>query len=212
MKQEYLNLKTQKTGQFQNQKTMQVDAKLSKCIQMMSNETKFKFWIKTLISSYSTLPEIIKTVDKIIEIQASSVSFASDIYNKNKGTFNQVEKVIDLTERKNSLLNIYIMTKKMTEQLTNEHYEFLERKFIYNWSSEELANYYEISLRTVYRKIDKIIDEIFNYCTKHKWTLNFIETQVKEEGWLKEKYLKFVNDYYKNSNYKTELVQNRNLE
>ena len=58
--------------------------KLKKCIQTMSDETRFKFWIKTLISCQSTFPEIIKTVDKIIEIQASSVSFASDIFNKNK--------------------------------------------------------------------------------------------------------------------------------
>ena len=94
--------------------------KLKKCIESMGTELKFKFWIKTLISSYGTIPEIINSVDKIIEIQASKVSFSSDVFNKNKSTYSQLEGVIDLTERKNSLLNIYIMTKNMLEQLTFE--------------------------------------------------------------------------------------------
>lgn len=194
-------MKTERLKTNQN-KADELKTKLKQFILTMNDESKFKFWIKALISSYNTIPEIIKTVDKIIEIQASSVSFVSDIYNKNGGTIDQVERVIDLSERKNSLLNIFIMTKKMIQSLPTEQFEFLERKFIYNWSNEELANYYEISLRTVYRKIDKIIDSVYDFCLKNKWTLKFIELQTKQEGWMKEKYLKFVSDYLKNTNFK----------
>ena len=176
--------------------------KLKEYIKSMDTETRFKFWIKTLISEQNTIPEIIKTVDKIIEIQASSVSFAADIFNKNGTTINQVEKVIDLSERKNSLLNLYVMTKKMLKTLTNDNIDFLERRFIYNWSADELAEYYSISTRTVYRKIDSLIKTIYFECLKFKWTLKFIESQTKSEEWLKEKFLKCVNDYYKNTNYK----------
>ena len=173
-----------------------------------TDEIKFKFWIKTLLSSYSTFPEIIKTIDKIIELQASSLTFASDIYNKNKSTLSQVEKVIDLTERKNSLLNVYIMIKEMIKKLSEDESELLEKKFMYNWSADELAREYSVSTRTIYRKIDKLIDQIFDYCIKHKWTLKFVELQIKDEGWLKEKFIKIVNDYIKNINYKTtELLQ-----
>lgn len=196
MNQKNLDLKTSNSSC----KTKQL--KLKNYIQSMNDETKFKFWIKTLISSQSTIPEIIKAVDKIITIQASSVSFASDIYNKNKSTYSQVEKVIDLTERKNSLVNIYVMTKEMTKSLTSENYDFMERKFIYNWNVDDLAKYYNISARTVYRKTDKIINDIYTFCINNKWNLKFIEMQTKEEGWLKEKFIKLANDYFKNSNYK----------
>ena len=196
MNQKNLDLKTSNSSS----KTKQL--KLKNYIQSMNDETKFKFWIKTLISSQSTIPEIIKAVDKIITIQASSVSFASDIYNKNKSTYSQVEKVIDLTERKNSLVNIYVMTKEMTKSLTSENYDFMERKFIYNWNVDDLAKYYNISARTVYRKTDKIINDIYTFCINNKWNLKFIEMQTKEEGWLKEKFIKLANDYFKNSNYK----------
>ena len=182
--------------------TNQDYSKLKECIKTMNNETRFKFWIKTLISEQNTIPEIIKTVDKIIEIQASSVSFSADIFNKNGTTMNQVEKVIDLSERKNSLINLYVMTKKMLKSLTEENNDFLERRFIYNWSAEELAEYYSISTRTIYRKIDSLIKTIYCECLKFKWTLKFIESQTKNEEWLKEKFLKCVSDYYKNVNYK----------
>lgn len=178
--------------------------KLKSCIDSMGDDLKLKFWIRTLISSYSVIPEIVKTVDKIIEIQASSVSFMSDIFNKNKSTISQVENVIDLTERKNSLLNIYLMSKKMIEHLSEDNRDFLEKKFVFNWSSEEISNYFNISIRTVYRKIDKLIDLICVFCIKNNWSLKFILSQTKSEGWIKEKYLKFVKDYFKNSNYKFE--------
>ncbi len=183
--------------------------KLKECMKNMNSETKFKFWIKTLISEQSTIPEIIKTVDKIIEIQASSVSFSTEIFNRNGSTINQVEKVIDLTERKNSLINLYVMTKKMLKSLSADNHDFLERRFIYNWSAEELAEYYSISIRTVYRKIDSLIKTVYSECLKFKWTLNFIESQTKNEEWLKEKFLKCISDYYKSINYKIDDSQEK---
>lgn len=174
---------------------------LKEYMRSLSNETKFKFWIKTLLSSYKTIPEILNTVDKIIELQATSVTFASDIFNKSKSALCQVEKVIDLTERKNSLLNIYIMINEMIKKLSERDREIIEKKYMFNWSAEELAREYSVSPRTIYRKLDKLIQEIYEYCTKHNWTLKLIELQVKDEGWLKEKYIKNISDYFKNSNY-----------
>ena len=40
-----------------------------------------KIWIKTLLYSYKVFPNLINTVDKIINLQASSMSFTSSIYN-----------------------------------------------------------------------------------------------------------------------------------
>lgn len=193
---------TESSKKVSNKSTEEKVEMLKNYIKSLTDETRFKFWIKTLLSSYNTIPEIIKTIDKIIELQASSLTFASDIYNQSKSTLSQVEKVIDLTERKNSLLNIYIMIKEMIKKLSETDAEMLEKKFVFNWSSEELAREYEVSVRTIYRKIDRIIEQIYEYCIKHKWSLRFIELQVKEEGWLKEKFLKIITEYYKNTNYK----------
>lgn len=167
----------------------------------MDDETKFKFWIKTLLASYNTIPEIIKTVDKIVELQASTVSFSSDVFNGSNSLINQVESLIDLSQRKNSLLNIYIMTKELVKNLSDEDLNFIEKRFVYNWSTEDLSKEFNISARTIYRKIDRIINLIHSRAISKNWSLRFIESQIKQETWLKEKFIKIVSDYFKNANY-----------
>ena len=169
-------------------------------IKNLSEEQKMKFWIKTLLSSQKTFPEIIKTLDRIIELHASSVSFASSLYNLENPTFKQVEKVIDLSERKTFLLNIYLMSKELTKGLSSTDSEFLEKKFVYNLSVETLAKEFDISPRTVYRKTNKLIDEIYAKITRKNWSLKFLESQIKNEFWLKSRFISQVTDYVRNTN------------
>lgn len=170
----------------------------------LNNPTKMKFWIKTLLSSLNALPQIMNTLDKIIELQASSVSFASNIYNSDKSTLKDIEKVIDLSDRKNTILNIYLMTKDMLKGLSENDMILIEKRYVDGWSIDEISKEFEISHRTVFRKIDKIIENIHENCLKKHWSVKFIESQIQTEGWLKEKFTKLVSDYCKNINYKQE--------
>ena len=105
---------------------------LSVYLKSLTDDQKIKLWIKTLLSVHSNLPEIIKSVDKIIEINASSLSFVTDIYNTEKSTFAQVEKVIDLTERKNKLLNLFLMSKSLMSCIGEDERIFIKRKYVFN--------------------------------------------------------------------------------
>lgn len=173
-------------------------------LKLLSDKQKMVLWIKTLISVQNNLPEIIKSVDKIIELNASSLSFVSDIYNTEKSTFAQVEKVIDLTERKNKLLNIYLISKHLLQCSSEEDRIFLKRKFIYNWSIDDLAQEYFVSPRTIFRRTEKIIDKIYETTKKKNWSLNFIKLQVNNEYWLHEKFNKFAKDSMSFSNFHPE--------
>lgn len=172
---------------------------LSAYLKSINDEQKIKLWIKTLLSVHSNLPEIIKSVDKIIEINASSLSFITDIYNTEKSTYAQVEKVIDLTERKNKLLNLFLMSKNLLSSINEEDRLFLKRKYIFGWTAEELSQEYEVSIRTIFRKTEKIIDQVFEKVKKKSWTLNFINLQVKDELWLIEKFKRIAKDNMPNS-------------
>lgn len=194
---------SQKNNNAQSKKNLEENKKgkqIKDFIKNLSEEQKMKFWIKTLLSSQKTFPEIIKTLDRIIELQASSVSFASSIYNLENPTFKQVEKVIDLSERKTFLLNIYLMSKELTKGLSSADSEFLEKKFVYNLSVETLAKEFDISPRTVYRKTNKLIDEIYSKITRKNWSLKFLESQIKNELWLKSRFISQVTDYIRNTN------------
>jgi len=177
-------------------KNTQLDGELKSYINLLGEEQKIKFWIKTLLSVHNNIPEVIKAVDKIIEIQASSISFITDIYNTEKSTLSQVEKVIDLSERKNNLLNIYLISQHLFSSVGDDERLFLERKFIFNWTADELATEYNVSSRTILRKTEKLIDKIYLSTKRKNWTLKFITLQVKNETWLNEKFKKLVKDYY----------------
>lgn len=181
-------------------KSQQKNKDLQNYIKLLSDEQKVKLWIKTLISVQSSLPEIIKSVDRIIEVNASSLSFATDIYNAEKSTMSQVEKVIDLTERKNKLLNVYLISKNLLQCLCSEDKTFIKRKFVFNWTAEELALDEQISIRTVFRKTDKILDKIYDFTKRKNWSLGFILSQVKNESWINEKFNRHAKDSMNTSN------------
>lgn len=186
---------------------------LSAYIKSLNDDQKIKLWIKTLLSVHSNLPEIIKSVDKIIEINASSMSFITDIYNTEKSTYAQVEKVIDLTERKNKLLNLFLMSKNLLSSIDEDERLFLKRKYIFGWTAEELSQEYQVSIRTVFRKTEKIIEEIFEKAKRKSWSLNFINLQVKDELWLIEKFKRIAKDNMPNSfNQSTSQIENSNQE
>lgn len=169
-------------------------------INTLDDEKRMTFWIKTLLSSYNIFPEIINTIDKIIELRASSLSFSSDIYNFTS-TYNQMEQVIDLSERKNYLLNIHYICNKILESVEKDDFDFLEKRFVYNWKIDELASEFKISTRTVYRRIDSLIENISITLKRNNWSTRFIESQVKDESWLKQRFYKQVNEYFKFINY-----------
>ncbi|MBQ8451573.1 MAG: hypothetical protein IJ538_02220 [Clostridia bacterium] len=176
--------------------------KIKDYIKSLTEKDKFKFWIKTFLTTHSIIPNIIKQLDKIIELQATTISFSSDIFNLHSSITKQFDQVIDLSERKNTLLNIYIMTKQMHKSLSEEEWDFLEKKYVYNWTAEDLATDYEISKRSVFRKVEQLIDKIYKNAIENKWSVRFIESQVKDEEWLREKYIKIIIDYFKSINYK----------
>lgn len=186
-----------------DEKLREIELKESMLYDYISNlteENRMKFWIRTLLSSYNIFPEIINTIDRIIELRASSISYSADIYNFTS-TYNQVEQVIDLSERKNYLLNIHCICNKILESVNKDDFDFLEKRFVYNWKTDELASDFNISVRTVYRRIEKLIDDICLTLKKHNWTARFIESQIKDEGWLKQRFLKQIKEYFKFINY-----------
>lgn len=158
---------------------------------------KTKIWIKTLISSYRIFPKIISTIDKIVEIQATNISFSSNIFNSSNKLENQFEKVIDLSERKKSLVNIYVMLTKMINDLSYDQKCLFEYKFIDEMTNDEIAEEMGICERTVYRKFQKLINNIYSYFVLNHWTLEFIEFQIGSEDWLIDKFNHNFKEYKK---------------
>jgi len=165
-----------------------------------NDDIDIKIWVKALLYSYKVFPNLINTIDKIIKLKASSMAYYSSIYNLSKSTKDQIENVIDLSERKKNLVNIYLMISKLLDCLTYESRELAEKKFIDRYTSDELSQEYGVSVRTIYRRQNKVIEEIFSYVKKMKWSLKFIEIQVDGEEWLYERFYKLKEEYLNDLN------------
>ena len=165
----------------------------------LDDKAKMKIWIRTLLYTFRIITKIINTIDKVIIERASNYSFMANIFNVTKKLENQIDIVIDMSERKQKLLNIYVMTKQIFELLPDEYLNIATKKFYEDMNNEEIAEELNISIRSVFRKVNDLIEYVYNRLIKNNWSLKFIELQVKGEDWLIERYNTYLNEYVRNS-------------
>ena len=161
-------------------------------------DTKMKAYAKTLLIIYPTIPNIIKIVDSMVEKRASSSISLSSIYSGTDYTYKQMEKMIDLTERKCKLLNIFSLIKELLEPMSTLDYEVVNLKFFRRKKIADIAESLSIDERSVYRRINKILDSIVKHCNLNLITLSTIEGLVKGEGWIKEIFNKSMEEIKSN--------------
>ncbi len=146
-------------------------------------------WVKTLVCLHDSFINIIKLIDKIVMAKASSVSQGSAIFGDYQhGTYNQVQELLDLQERKLSLINLYTITEKMVDSLPEKYKEFVNLKFYKHKKMQYISEELEIDERTAFRWSHHCINELVKYCEKNNLTDMFFACQTSAEPWIKEHY------------------------
>jgi len=152
---------------------------------------KMRMWVKTLLSIYGTIPNIIRIIDQIIERQAANPFAANYGFN----AVDQFDKIVNYYDRKNKLLNINIMTEKMVDDLTDDELELVGLKFEEKVTVDEIASMLKIERRSVYRKLDRIVNKLTNNALVRGWSTAFVESQLEDEPWVEERYKEIYRDY-----------------
>lgn len=146
-----------------------------------AQKTQLNIYVKTLLEAYRTLPNVIKILDQIIESRASNAMLGGLF----SSTYDEIEKVIELGERKDKLLNLYYIADNMLKMLTEKQRNFVEMKFIKKRSIESIAEELGITKRNVYRNANNIIKTLCIKMLEKKWDSKFINFQIGEnERWL----------------------------
>jgi len=154
-----------------------------------------KIYVKTLLEIYKNLPNILCVLDKIIERRASTLMPTSSIYGGSfNETYEQVNKVINLSERKDKLLNLYVIIEKFLEFLNQQERKIIILKFVQKYKNIDVAKDVNMSERTIFRKIDKILDKIALFLINQNWNLEFLKHQVGNESWINDLYKQKVNE------------------
>lgn len=146
-------------------------------------------WVKTLICLHDVFINIIKLIDKMVCAKASSASQGSAIFGDYKhGTFNQVQELLDLQDRKLSLINLYTLTETMVDSLPTKYKEFVNLKFYKHKKMQYISDTLELDERTAFRWSHYCINELVKYCENNNLTDMFFACQTSTEPWIKEHY------------------------
>lgn len=148
-----------------------------------------RVWVKTLLSIYGSVPNIIKLIDGLVSSNATN-PFGS-CGNSTCDTYGQIEKIIDLCERKNKMLNIYILIKKLIADITPAENALIEARFVEKLTVEAVALDLKCTTRSVFRKINSLVDKLATFAISKGWSTFFIESQLEDEPWVIEQYNSF---------------------
>lgn len=149
---------------------------------------KLKVWSKTLLNVYDCLFSLTKEIDKIVE------KFAIDscnFYGFNR-TFLDVQKIIDLTDRKVTLINIKVVIEKALLGLDDISCKILTLRFVDKMSHDMVIKALNIKRRTYFRKYNDAVSKFANKLLISGYDENNILKLIKDEKWI----LYLFNEYY----------------
>lgn len=163
------------------------DTNYTKILLETAYKTKLIWYIKALLQVYKTIPNIINIIDKIVERKASSYFPTSTIYgNSHINTYKQIDGLLDLTQRKNKLLNLYIITEEFFQILNEQDKKFILLKFVHKYKTHEISKELNLSERSVFRKANTIIEKIAIDLLNKNYTTKFLDNQIGSEVWIHE--------------------------
>lgn len=147
-------------------------------------------WAKALFYVYPSIPNIIKIVDNIVTQRASSVIQTNSIYSCPESSLRQMEKVIDLGERKLRLLNILSLIRELISNLDERSYEIITMKYFNRMKTETISTKLSLEERSVYRRINRAIEKAAKALFAMGFSSDSISKTITGEGWIREIYQK----------------------
>ncbi len=156
----------------------------------MKNNTN---WSKTLLGIYRYLPRVTYAYDNLVKSRA----YNSSATNSFLLGFNDIMKVantiINLTERKNNLINLKVLTDKVLCDIDLSSAKILVMKFIDGKKSNEIANLLHLGKRTYFRKLNFALESFANMLTRLNYTDYKLENMIKDEKWILRLYNSYSN-------------------
>ena len=140
-------------------------------------------YIKTYLYNLSSIPNIVKIVDSIIESRAIT-SFDGG-WQGSKNTLSEIEKMIDMTERKKRLIIIRNTMKTMLGLLDDTDKKLVFYKYVKQEQIHVISNKLDISVRNLYRRYHRIVYNMALGLLKNGYSIKDFEKEIEGEDWLK---------------------------
>lgn len=151
---------------------------------------KENFWTKTLLGIYSYLETIADAIDKItMKTALSSFQFSRLSLEKNN-VLTISNKLIDLSERKVTLINLKLLIEKTLLSLPKKDAILLIHRYINKSKATEISQKSGMSVRSVFRKLHAVEDKFVFALSKQGYDNLKLKDMLKNEHWI----LNYYND------------------
>ena len=143
-------------------------------------------WAKTILTSYRYLERIADAIDSMIEsrgLYARVVSGANYYLNN---IYNLSDKMIELSERKVKLINLKVLTENVLEKIGENSAKLLIAKYIDKMKNSEIAQVYDLSLRTYFRRINEAEGKFEQVLALNGFDEERLENYLCKERWIME--------------------------
>lgn len=157
----------------------------------MKNEM---LWTKTVLSVYRYLERISGAIDKIVLQSAlSSSNILGQNYHYNN-VYSISQKLIDLSERKVTLINLKILTETILSEMSVKEAAILIQRYFDGKKMKDIAQDNDISMRSVFRKLTNA-ESVFDRKLKIKgYDEQKLQEFLKDEQWILNAYRRIANE------------------
>ena len=144
-------------------------------------------WSKTVLGVYRYLPRVSNAFDRLVKTRAYNSGFVSSTSTFND-VFSVTNAILDLTERKITLINLKLITEKALKMIDKNHAKLLIFKYIDGKKSTEIADKFGYCIRTYFRKLNLALNSFSKALTRLGYTSDKLFKMLKTEKWILEVY------------------------
>lgn len=154
-------------------------------------------WARIILQSYKNVDRIVESLDRTIDCVAMQG------FNSRTGyatTEQVIEKIIDLTYRKQGLINFKVIAREVMKCMKKDYIKLLNLKFNKNRKFHEIASEMNISLRTVFRYYDKALHQFSCMLKLLGYTDEMLEKEYSSEPFV-ERIKAKIDEEYRDNDY-----------
>lgn len=152
---------------------------------------KENVWAKTILSVYRYLERICGSIDKMVESRAMASFYVCSVNFANSNIINVADKIIALTERKKTLINLKVLVDNALKQCKSLNAQILIEKYFDGDKSNDIAERHNLPIRSYFRKLSNAEVDFGNQLCSLGYNERKLNSFLANEKWICEVYERF---------------------
>lgn len=143
---------------------------------------------RTLLMVYNHLERVADSIDGMIEANALGSFYVSSSTFQKFGTMAVSDKIIGLSARKVTLINLKILIEDALVGCKKQNADLLMQKYFEKNTAQAIAESMNLAMRTYFRKLNSAISDFSSNLERQGLTESAALEMLKGEGWIMRVY------------------------